>query len=406
MPRNIVFVAPFPADATLRFARAAARLDDVRLLGVVHTPPQGDDRRLFHDLVRITEPLSGQDIIAGTEVLRRRHGPPDRIVGILEPLMVQLAQARAHFGVEGTGPKTADLFRDKSRMKLALAAAGLPVARHCLVESVAQGRVWAEKTGFPLVLKPPAGMGAKETFRVSSMETLVRALEGLGVSRDRPVLAEEFLVGREFSFETVTTQGVPRAHSISHYLPGCLEVLETPWIQWCCMLPRDISGPAYDEARRIGFGAIKALGLGDGMTHMEWFERADGSVAIGEIAQRPPGACISLMTGLVHDIDPYRAWARAVIDGEFDGPWERKFAAGTAFIRGVGHGRVAQVTGVHETYEAIGRHIVEARLPTLGAPKNDSYEGDGTIVVRHPTTEGVQAMLKTIVETIRIRYAG
>jgi hypothetical protein len=28
----------------------------------------------------------------------------------------------------------------------------------------------------------------------------------------------------------------------------------------------------------------------------EWFERADGTLAIGEIAQRPPGANISLMT--------------------------------------------------------------------------------------------------------------
>src|SRR4051812_7547514 len=119
MPRNIVFVAPFPIETTLRFARAVAKLDDVRLLGVVHTPPEAgsEDARLFHDIVRVTEPLSAKDVLDGVEVLRRRHGAPFRIVGILEALMVQMAQAREHFGVRGTSAKTADLFRDKARMK-------------------------------------------------------------------------------------------------------------------------------------------------------------------------------------------------------------------------------------------------------------------------------------------------
>src|SRR5690606_35958962 len=67
MPRNVVFVAPFPTDPTLRFLRAVSKLDDVRLLGVVHTPPSGDDARLFHDLVRVTSPLDAQDTIDGIE---------------------------------------------------------------------------------------------------------------------------------------------------------------------------------------------------------------------------------------------------------------------------------------------------------------------------------------------------
>src|SRR6185503_9691375 len=37
--RNVVFAAPFPLETTMRFARAAARLDAVRLLGVVQEAP-------------------------------------------------------------------------------------------------------------------------------------------------------------------------------------------------------------------------------------------------------------------------------------------------------------------------------------------------------------------------------
>ncbi len=403
--KNVVFVAPFPAETTMRFVRAMRKLRDVRLLGVVHTPPEGADARLFDDMVRVSDPLSRKDIVDATSLLATRHGPPDRIVGILEALMVQLAEARAHFKVPGASPRTAELFREKARMKDALREAGLPVAQHALLTSEGDARAFAARVGFPMVLKPPAGMGAKATFRVASAEELSRALVGMRVSAESPVLAEEFLRGREFSFETITLAGKPKVWSISHYLPSCLEVLENPWIQWTCLLPRHIEGPEYEEVRKMGFAAIEALGLDNGMTHMEWFQRPDGSLAIGEIAQRPPGANISLMTGLAHDVDPYLGWARAVVDGELDAPWERKYAVGCAYLRGMGHGRVVGVSGVQKTRDAIGKYIVEAKLPTIGAIKADGYEGDGYVVVRDPSTDVVKRVLKTIVETVRVHYA-
>lgn len=405
MPRNVVFVAPFPAETTMRFVRAIRKLDDVRLLGVVHTPPGGADAKIYDDMVRITEPLSSKDIVDAVGLLKQRHGQPHRIVGILEAIMVQLAIARAQHGVPGSSPRTADLFRDKSRMKDALRDAGLPVAKHKLVTSADDARAFAAEVGFPMVLKPPAGMGAKATFRVGSLDELLRTVAGMNVSQASPVLAEEFLRGREMSFETITLNGKPRTWSISHYLPSCLEVLENPWIQWACVLPKDIEGPEYEPARKMGFAAIEALGLDNGMTHMEWFQRPDGSLAIGEIAQRPPGANISRMTGLAHDIDPYRAWARAVIDGELDAPWERKYAVGCAFLRGMGRGRVVGISGVQKTHEAIGKYIVEAELPTVGAPKSDGYEGDGYVIVRDRDTEVVKKVIAKIVETIKVHYA-
>jgi biotin carboxylase len=405
MPRNVLFVAPFPIETTMRFVRATSKLDDVRLLGIVHTPPEGDDARLYDDMVCVTRPLDGQDVLDGVEVLRRRYGQPHRIIGILEPLMVQIAEARAKFGVEGTRPKVAELFRDKASMKDALRAAGLPVARHKLVTCEADARAFAEEVGFPIVLKPPAGMGAKATFRVTSVETFLRAVQGMRVSAEAPVLAEEMLRGREHSMETITIGGRAVTSSFSDYLPSCLDVVENAWIQWACILPREIDAPVYQKADKMGCAAIEALGLDSGMTHMEWFEREDGSLAIGEIAQRPPGANITRMTGLAHDIDPYRAWARAVVDGELDAPWHRKYAVGCAFIRGMGQGRVAHVTGVQEVNDAVGRFVAESKLPQLGAPKSDSYEGDGFLIFRHESTEKVRAMVKFAIETMKVHYA-
>jgi hypothetical protein len=401
--RNVVFVAPFPLETTMRFARAAAALDDVRFLGIMQEAPQGGDAQLFSELVTVADGLDPRQLIAAAERLTAKHGPLHRILGILEPLQGPLAEVRRALGVVGTDPETAELFRDKARMKDELRRHQLPCARHRLVRSWEDATQFVDEVGLPIVLKPPAGMGCKATWRIQSLDQLRSALGAVRPSADAPVLAEEFLRGQEHSFETITVGGTVRFRSISRYYPTPLEVMETPWIQWVCLLPRDIDGPDFADARELGVRTVSALGLETGFTHMEWFRRADGSLAIGEIAARPPGANIVRMNSFAHEVDMYRAWARAVIDDAFDGPFERRYAVGCAYLRGVGRGRITRVVGADRAQQLVGRHVVEAKLPTPGAPRSDSYEGDGYVLVRDPDTEVVKAALKTIIETIQVQ---
>ena len=403
--RNVVFVAPFPLDTTMRFARAAAALAGVRFLGIFQEAPRGDDAGLFVDIITVADGLDTRQLIEAGQLLRRRHGELHRILGILEPLQVQLGEVRKALGVPGTSADTADLFRDKARMKDELRRHGLPCARHKLLTRWDDAFDFVREVGFPIVLKPPAGMGCKATWRVRDENELRGAMAAVHASAESPALAEEFLRGREFSFETITIGGEVRFQSISRYFPTPLEVMETPWIQWCVALPRDIDTPEFADIKALGIKTVKALGLETGMTHMEWFRRDDGSLAIGEIAARPPGANIVLANSYAHDTDMYRAWARAVVDDAFDGPWERKYAVGVAFLRGVGRGRVLKVNGVDKAHEIAGKIVVEARLPQPGTPRSDSYEGDGHVIVRDPDTEVVKQALARIIETIQVSYA-
>lgn len=401
--RNVIFVAPFPLETTLRFARAIAGLSGVRLLGVLQEPPPREAG--FADVALVRDGLDAQQIADAIKGLARRHGPPHRITGVLEDLQGQLAEVRAFFGIPGLSVQAADRFRDKARMKDALRAAGLPCARHRILTNDGDALSFAREVGFPLVLKPLAGAGCRSTWRIESTDALASAVHATRPSPAQPVLAEEFIRGDEYSFETLCLSGTPMFHSISRYFPGPLEVTKNPWIQWVCLLPREIGGPEFDAARAVGLRAVSALGMASGLTHMEWFRRQDGSLAIGEIAARPPGANIVRLTGLAYDTDMYRAWARATVDEAFDGPWERRYSAGCAFLRGAGEGRVVAVDGVEQAQRLVGQHVVEAVLPKIGAPKRDSYEGDGYAIVRHPDTEVVKRALATIIETVRVRYA-
>lgn len=404
--RNVVYCAPFPGiPATHRFGRALRGLDGVRLLGVFQEPPRGEVARIYDDAVVVRDALDPRQLLEAVEVLRRRHGAPHRIVGILENLQTQLAMVRGHYGLPGGDAEAADRFRDKGRMKDALRAIGIPCAKHARLRSDPDAWDFVGRIGFPIVLKPPAGAGCKSTYEVRDADALRAALAEVRPSPEREILAEEFLEGREYSFETICLHGKPVFHSIGRYFPGPLEVTRNPWIQWVCVLPRDISGPWFDEARRVGFAAVQRLGMDSGMTHMEWFRRTDGSVAVGEIAMRPPGAQFVSLMSHAHDTDMYRAWARAAVDDAFDGPFPRKYAVAIAYLRGQGQGRVAAVEGVEEAQRRVGPLVVEARLPTVGAPKNGSYEGDGFVILRHPSDDVVLDAIKSVIETVRVRYA-
>ena len=173
------------------------------------------------------------------------------------------------------------------------------------------------------------------------------------------------VVGAEHSFDSVLINGELVWHSISRYLPTPLEVLENPWIQWAVLLPRDISGPEFDPIRRDGVRGLRALGLRTGLTHMEWFRRSNGEIAISEVAARPPGAQFTSLLSYAHDADMYAAWARLEIFDEFSPP-ERRYAVGAAYLRGQGSGAVVGIHGLDILQRELGDLVVEAQLPREG----------------------------------------
>ncbi len=401
MPR-VVFVAPILSDNAFRMVEAAATLPDVQLSVITQ---DGDDKLLhLRDRVRhwrVDDILSVDQLLWAAKGIATLHGPIDRLFGAFEQVQVQLAQVRAQLGIAGMSVEAANNFRDKAQMKTLLRAHGLPCARHRLARTIEEARAFGERSGFPIVVKPPAGAGAISTFRVDDMASLVGALERTPPSAEHPVLLEEFVQGEEHSFETVTIDGVHVWHSLTHYYPTPLTVLENPWIQWSLVLPREVDGAQYDDIRAAARKALDVLGMQTGISHMEWFRRKDGTIAISEVAARPPGAQITQLMSYAHDFDLVQEWMRAMIFGDFHRP-DRRYAAGAAFLRGQGSGRIVKVHGVDEINRELGSLIVAAKTPQVGATPSPSYEGDGWVIVRHPDTAVVEQAVLRIVGTVRV----
>jgi len=402
--RNAVFIAPYFLETTLRFIRAAASVEGVRLSLISQEPIEKIPDDLRETLVafeHLDDAIDPQQLADGIRRLGKKTGPIDRIIAALEELQEPLAEVRQALGISGMGVETAANFRDKARMKDIFHSAGIPCARHRLAGSPGEAEAFAAEAGFPLVVKPPAGSGARNTFRIETADALRECLAAMPPSAEHPTLLEEFIVGREHSFDSVMIGGKPVWYSASRYFPTPLEVLHTPWIQWAVLLPRHVDTPEFAEIREAGFAALETLGMKTGLSHMEWFRREDGSIAISEVAARPPGAQFTTLISCAHDYDLYRGWAELMILDRFQPP-ERKYAAGAAFLKGQGRGKVVAIHGIDEVGREVADLVVEAKLPRRDQPPSGGYEGEGYVIVRHPETEVVERALQKIVSTIRV----
>lgn len=412
---HVVFVIPFGMQSSLRFARAVAALPGVELSVVTQDqrsalPADLTDRLV--DLRTVGDALDPAVIARSVRELGAAHGEVERLLGILEPLQEPLGQVREELSIRGMDRQEARNFRDKARMKEVLSSHGIGTARHRLCSSAAMAEAFASAIGYPLVAKPPAGAGAKSTSRCENQDDLRHFLQATRPAPGREVLVEEFVQGREFSFDSITLHGMHVLHSISSYHPTPLTVMDNPWIQWCVVLPRQIDGPEYAQIHRFGPAALQALGMWTGMTHMEWFRRDDGSIAIGEVAARPPGAQFVSLMSYAYDRDMYRAFAELMVFERFEPP-ARQYAVAAVYLRGQlagqdgkrgrgGARRVTAVHGVREIEQELGPLIVEAKMPEVGQAPSASYEGEGHVIVRHPDTEVVQAAADRILTTVRV----
>jgi hypothetical protein len=379
-PRRVLFICRAASSESLKAAQALADLDSVEV---------------------ISADVTGVEEVIETAVkLRDERGSLDRIVTAQETLLEAVALANEALHLPGLSVDAVRRTLDKSQLKSALHQAGVNTPRSLVVLSVDGALRFGREIRSPIVLKSLSGSGALATFLVKSEDDLKRAVQGGDLA---DFLVEEYIEGQELCIDTITIANEPRFHSICCYQPSILHAVEHPETQWSCVMPREMQ--PYETFIEQGLKAIRALKIGNAMTHMEGFIDSTNRPWFTDATLRPAGARIAPMLAHAYDIDPYRAWARVAIDGCFDGPWERKYAAGTIFLRGVGSGVVAEVEGLDAVKREFGELLMEVRPPRAGTPKSVSYTGDGFITIRHPDTHVVQRALESIAERIRITYS-
>ena len=403
---NVILISPgFPAEMPL-FTRGLAQVG-ARVLGVGEHPVSGlpeECREALADYLQVKSLWQEDDTIEQVHAWVRGKSI-DRIECLWEPGMILTARLREAFGVPGMTVEQTVPYRDKEHMKQVLDAAGIRTPRHARANTGDQVRAAAEQIGYPLIVKPIAGAGSKDTHLVHEPSELEPVVAHIGHVPE--VSVEEYIDGEEFTYDTVCAGGEILFHNVAWYRPKPMYMAQ-PWVSPQSICLRDTEVPDIAKGRRLGEAVQRALGFDTGFTHMEWFLTPSGEAVFGEIAARPAGARLVHAMNFSADVDLFTGWAEATCHGRFSQNTEKRFNAAMIFKRAQGAGRIQRIDGLPGLLGRYGEHVVQIDLPRVGAPRKDPKNivvGDGWIVARHPNLEFTLEMAEHFVTDLVI-HAG
>lgn len=395
---NVLILSPgYPADMP-EFTRSLAEAG-ARVYGVGDQPTSALPemvRRSLSEYVQVRSLWDSEQVIAELHGKLRGHAL-DRIECLWEPGILLAAQLRRHFGVDGLTVEQAHRFRDKEAMKIALDKAGIRTPIHVATDSVAGCWEAAERIGYPLIVKPIAGAGSADTYRIADADELRAVLPRL---RHVPTVSvEEFVDGEEYTFDTITIGGEIAYYNVAWYRPRPLIARSNEWISPQVIALRDVDDPALRGGIEMGFDVIRALGFDCGFTHMEWYRKADGEVVFGEIGARPPGAHQVDQMKYACDFDVFRAWGSAVTGDDLGASIERRYNVATVYKRAKGVGRITRIEGTEALQRRFGEHVVWNTLLPPGTQRRDwrkTLVSDGFMMLRHPDLDETLAMADAV----------
>jgi len=403
--KHVIFVTPFFTENARQFITGLVNFDSNIRLSVVSQDIEENLPEPTHAQVtrfwKVEDIFNYQEMLEACRNMRDEGGPINRCLVVNEQVQELIASIREALDIPGMRPATAKNYRIKQRMKEVLEKARIPVAQYLKVDGEEEAQKALKKLGLPMVAKPPAGAAAQQTFRINTESEWDKFITEKVRGQDATWLLEQLLTGQEGSCDTFCLRGKTVFRTYTQYMPSPLEVMENDWIQWQVLLPNPAAGPAYEDIRKLADKTLQALGPEDGWSHMEWFRLDDGSIRISEVAMRPPGAQFTTLISRAADFDSIQAWAKLMIDGEFQAP-KQKFAVGAAYLRGMGEGKVSAINGWEAIQQQYSGLICDFRIPPIGTPKGQTYEGEGFVIVRHPDTEVVRSVLLDIVSTVRV----
>jgi hypothetical protein len=403
----VLMISPgYPVEIPY-FTRALAWAG-ARVLGVSDQPESDLPPEAGQNLAGYLQVPSLQDEDAVVEAVRRWTSTisVDKVECLWEPGMLLAARLREALGVAGMTVEETLPFRDKDKMKQALNAAGVRTPRHELATTAEECRDAASRIGFPLIMKPIAGAGSADTYRVDDAAQLEETIPKLGHLPE--VNVEEFIEGEEFTFDTVCVGGRVAYFSISMYRPHPLIARTVEWISPQIIMLRDVEAEEYAGGREMGRAVLRALNFKTGFTHMEWFRKPSGEVVFGEIACRPPGARSVDVMNYASDTDLFAGWAEAVVSGRFSRKVERRYNAVIIYKRAQGAGRIRHMEGLERLLSKYGEHVVLIDLLPLGSARRNWRQtllADGYLIVRHPDLRRALEIADAIGTDLQL-YAG
>ncbi|MEU0843987.1 ATP-grasp domain-containing protein [Streptomyces sp. NPDC005962] len=299
--RPLVLVVS-PGDETYRgycLEQVAVAYDVVLLAGA--EPSWEKPFIVDHAVVDLSDPAA---LFAGGRALAERHD----LAGVViwdEWYLVPTARLARALGLSSPSVEVMRACRNKATARTLFARHGVPSAASMKARTLLEAGLATMTLGYPAVIKPAAFAGSTGVIRVDRPEELPSAFAfaSAGASRqDTGVLVEEYLDGPEVSVECVTHRGVTTAVAVTRKHLG-----PAPYFDETGHTV-DATDPLLAQVAPAAAAAVKALGITDGVQHVE-LRLVGGRPRLIEVNARIGGDMIGHLVGLATGIDLPKAAA-------------------------------------------------------------------------------------------------
>lgn len=319
---NFVMISPnFPTN----FMTFAHRLHDVgfRTLGIASTPYEelSDELKSYlTEYYRVDDLEDYDQVYRAVGYFAHKYGRIDRIESHNEYWLELDAQLRTDFNVFGY--KTQDMLaiKTKAKMKEIFKNAGLKVAKGRVFHGNDDAKTLVKELGYPIVIKPNSGVGASDTYRITSEEQLQEFFERQNPSVE--YIMEEFIDGDIVTFDGLTDhEGNIVFYASLEFSEAVLATVEKDNDMYC-YLPRVIS----KELVELGEKCVKAFNVKERFFHFEFFRvKSTKELMALEINCRPPGGLTIDMWNYANDFDIFREFGNIVKDNLFEAEISRLY---------------------------------------------------------------------------------
>ncbi len=377
---NVVILSPHFPEHYAAFS-TQLRAAGATVLGVADVPYETLSppvQEALTDYYRVDDMHDHDQLLRALGYFTHKYGKLDRCESLNEYWLATEARLRDDFNIIGIKGHQIDAIRRKSEMKKCFRQAGVAVAPGRVVRDLAEGRALVAETGYPVVAKPDAGVGAMDTFRLDADADL----EALFVSPlPTDYILEGFVAGTIVSFDGLADREGELVFATAHtFSQGIMETVNAG---------RHIS---YTSLRAIpprleelGRRCVAAFGARERFFHIEFFHQGQDTYVGLEINMRPPGGFTTDMFNYACDIDIYRTWARLLVCDERKLDYTRKYHCTYA-------SRKNGIAYRHSHEAVMARFNTEivkvARVPGVFS----SALGDMGYIFRSPEPERVEAI--------------
>ncbi|MEU0674247.1 hypothetical protein ABZ330_15370 [Streptomyces sp. NPDC006172] len=270
--------------------------DDIVLLTTPKAVVGAEDALAEHfPSHRLVDDYGGWSTEQAAEEAARAHGV-DLVASTSESDVLRAARLRARLGLPGQDVASATAYRDKVVMKRTARAAGIGVPPFAPVECPADLLEFIEDWGFPVVVKPRLGAGAKGMAILRGPAEVTAFLDREPTS-EVPYLPGQWMVEDFVTADFFHVDGIMRDGRIVHAWPSAYlgspgqRVHDKAPLGSVLLAPDD---PRTALLRRMTQNVVAALPAAPHPLafHLEAWIPPDGEPVLCEIASRAGGALI------------------------------------------------------------------------------------------------------------------